>query len=223
MQDFFAKKAWDRPGVPRLHVLAIPQPKPPVERLQRRSVLTQAAKYQAALEGQPGLLLVPPEWLHLTVWGPGLYQDEVEPERLEKTIGQLRDALLVNRGHRRYGPRVLTGPALVGRSNIRLDVDPPDELASLMGTCDITIRSWINGPDADLPRVMPPVLKWRPHITIAYCAEDTDACDPHVVNEVNGGRVEWEITELHVVGVPRPRTRLHLGTDRLDPHRREHR
>ncbi|MEV0702695.1 hypothetical protein AB0I53_32900 [Saccharopolyspora sp. NPDC050389] len=59
MRDFFEKKAWTRPDVPRLHALLVPEQEPPPGQLQ--VVAEQAEMYQKALEGQPGLLPVPAE------------------------------------------------------------------------------------------------------------------------------------------------------------------
>lgn len=193
MRDFFETKQWDRRGEPRLHVLAIPDPGPwGTPSLPRYSVAEQAEIYQAQLAGQPGLLPVPAERLHLTLWGPGPYRDEVDPMRLERAIAELRE-MIVDPRFMRFCPEVQTGPALVGRSNIRLDVYPARELQSMRHWCGAVFSSRLGAPELGSSR------KWRPHVTIAYGNENTAECDPHVVNDIDGERAYWEIPEVHVV------------------------
>lgn len=123
--------------------------------------------YQAALSQLPGLNLVPPQWLHLTIQGVG-YTDETATatitdvtQAVRSTVSRLSTFTLT------FGRPVIFGEAIAIRP------EPSEPLQELL----IAIRSGmasVLGSEA-VPTGPEQADGFRPHVSIAYSSVDTSA------------------------------------------------
>ncbi len=119
-----------------------------------------AQVYRSALEGLPGLDLVPDRWLHLTVQGLG-FTDEVSATDVEAIVQESRARLaLVPAFEARLDRPVFTPEA------IRWDPEGPVD----------RVRQAIRAAIASVWPVVPePADGFVPHVTIAYASQDGPA------------------------------------------------
>lgn len=126
--------------------------------------------YQAALRTLPGLNLVPPQWLHLTIQGLG-YTDETDPSTISDVTQAVRTALsTVPAFTLNFGRPIIFGEAIAIRP------EPAEPLQELL----VAIRSGMASVlgSAAIPTGPEQAHGFRPHVSIAYSGVDT-AAEPY--------------------------------------------
>lgn len=120
--------------------------------------------YQAQLTKLPGLDLVPPEWLHLTMQGLG-FVDEVSEEDVREIVTAVRARCAP------LEPLTLTlGPAVLDPEAVMLQVAPSEPVARL--------RSEVRAGIADVwgvDHVPESADGFTPHVSLAYANTDGPA------------------------------------------------
>lgn len=124
-------------------------------------------EYQRALSGLPGLDLVPPEWLHITVQAVG-YADEIGNARLAAVVDAVTTAVTGR------APFTLTfGRPQVRSEAIAIFPEPDRPLCDLFDTIRAAMAGAI-GPRA-IPTDSGGTHGFRPHVSIAYSHAENDA------------------------------------------------
>jgi 2'-5' RNA ligase len=176
IKDFFAKRVWN-PAGSWLHVLAIPADAE-LNRVVRR--------YQQVLEPLREVLVpVAAEDLHMTVAKlrpVAEVHDDVVADLIAGLGTRLREIDPID---------VVVGPALVGRSNVRLAVYPEAPVDHLIASVVKTASTVLGYP---VKQAAAP-----PHLTLAYGIRDDQDADLCVVNDIRGGRAPWTIDRIAVV------------------------
>lgn len=128
---------------------------------------SMVAQYQRALDGLPGLSIVPVEWLHLTVQGVG-YEDETPHEDVTAVVRAVRKELSA------LSPFDLTfGRPLIFGEAIAIRPEQTEPLQHLLTAIRSAIANAL-GTDA-VPTGPEQAHGFRPHLTIAYSGIDADA------------------------------------------------
>lgn len=112
--------------------------------------------YQSALKDLPGLDLIPPQWLHLTMQGVG-FVDEVSVNDAQSIVDAARSRCAS------LAPLELTfGTAKVEPEAIMFAVHPADRLRE--------IRTQVRAAIVDVwsEEKVPEGYEWNPHVSIAY-------------------------------------------------------
>jgi 2'-5' RNA ligase len=119
------------------------------------------SRLHETIEG-PEVDLVPPDGLHLTMQGVG-FTDEVTDEDLETIVQAARERC------RELAPfRILLGPVDPDAEGVGLLIAPWAPIEELRRALRCAIRSvWEAAPEDE--------HGFRPHVTLAYSASDTDA------------------------------------------------
>lgn len=125
------------------------------------------AEYQRAVKHLPGLNLVPPEWLHLTVQGVG-YADETPAENVTAVVRSVRAKLSEVRSFALTFAR----PIIFGEA-IAIRPQPAEPLQQLLTVIRAGIADAV-GPDA-VPTGPEHARGFHPHLSIAYSNGDADA------------------------------------------------
>jgi 2'-5' RNA ligase len=151
---------WWRPGwAEGRHLYAchlIPDDQPRLREL--------VADYQQALTGLPGIDLIPPQWLHLTMQGIG-FTDEITAAELGALEGALTAALATI-----DPPRIEFRQLTVHPEAIYLKAHPADALDPLRTKMHAAVASVLG-----LERFTEPVpdrATFHPHVSIAYMSRD---------------------------------------------------
>ncbi|HET7475391.1 MAG TPA: 2'-5' RNA ligase family protein [Dermatophilaceae bacterium] len=164
------------------------------------ALLAAVERDQAALAGLPGLDLVPPQWLHLTVQGVAFREEISRPQR---------DALV-----HRAGVAIAALPPLrlsmspvveVHREGVLYSGGPVEPVARLRAALRTAIRDVLDTvPGSDGERI------W-PHVSIAYAnaATPTDAAVAALARTGDGTAVSPTV-EFPAVSLIELRTRGHL-------------
>jgi 2'-5' RNA ligase len=121
------------------------------------------AEYEEALD-VPGLDVIPPRWLHLTMQGIG-FTDEVSPQDAGAITESARDRLA------ELAPFDATlGPAVIDPEVVRLRVTPAEPVARVRAAIRAAIAD-VWGPD----RVPENEAGFTPHVSLAYSSADGPA------------------------------------------------
>jgi 2'-5' RNA ligase len=126
-----------------------------------------AAAYQGALEGLPGLNLVPAEWLHLTVQAIG-YADEVPAPAVTAVVAAVRARAAA------LGPfeLIFDRSGIYGEA-IAIHTRPDAPVERLRDAVRAGIAD-VLGDDA-VPTAPEQAHRFLPHVTIAYSRIDANA------------------------------------------------
>lgn len=127
--------------------------------------------YQRALDGLPGLNLVPPRWLHLTVQSVG-YADETPASTVSAVVDDVRREVAALGAF----DLVFDRPAILGEA-IAIPAEPTEPLQRLHTAIRTGIGSVIGA--ATVPTAPEQAHGFRPHVSIAYSHTEVDSA-PYV-------------------------------------------
>lgn len=149
-------------------------------------------QYQERLDG-PGIDIIPPRWLHLTMQGIGFVHEtkEADVQRIVE-IAQERCAQLM--------PFDLTlGPAVVDPEAIMLRLMPVDPVRGLRHAIRAAIAD-VWGPD-NVPEAAKP---FNPHVSIAY-SNAVGPAAPYIagVDEINPEPARTTVAEAQLIVLDR--------------------
>lgn len=178
VRDFFHHNRETHAGQPRLHLHAMPPPE----------VAQLAAAYHPVLRGWP-VTIVPDDALHMTL--VDIEHDDVG-RLTDQQYHRLRDALTANLADV-PAPVMQIGPALPGDVGVALDLVPDEAIQPVIEAAAAAIRATF-GPGAYRPARSP-----RPHIGIAYGAQDTHLTGLSALARARPGRVQWRIDHVTLV------------------------
>ncbi|HUC23864.1 MAG TPA: 2'-5' RNA ligase family protein [Streptosporangiaceae bacterium] len=125
------------------------------------------ARYQQAIEDRPGLDLIPPRWLHITMQGIG-FTDEISAAELDSLTDALTQELS------KIDPPMVSFRSLtVDPEAIYLKAHPADALYPLRARMSRAVVSAI-GANSSAGN-MPAPREFNPHVSIAYVNADGQA------------------------------------------------
>lgn len=151
-----------------------------------------AARYQAKLDGLPGLDLIPARWLHLTTQGVG-FTDEIPDEDVTAIVDEARKRLAA------VPPvTVILGPVTVTPEAILLDVAPLPVLRRIRDELRAAIRN-VLGPER-----LPEGEEWTPHVSVAY-SNSTAPAAPYVEAVVGHDTADTVIDRVQLIVLGRDR------------------
>ena len=125
------------------------------------------ARYQQAIEDRPGLDLIPPQWLHITMQGIG-FTDEISAAELRSLTDALTQEL-----SKIDPPTVSFRSLTVDPEAIYLKAHPADALYPLRARMGRAVVSAIGANDSASD--MPAPREFNPHVSIAYVSADGQA------------------------------------------------
>lgn len=151
-----------------------------------------AARYQAKLDGLPGLDLIPARWLHLTTQGVG-FTDEIPDEDVTAIVDEARKRLAA------VPPvTVVLGPVTVTPEAILLDVAPLPVLRRIRDELRAAIRN-VLGPER-----LPEGEEWTPHVSVAY-SNSTAPAAPYVEAVAGHDTADTVIDRVQLIVLGRDR------------------